>query len=52
VLGKELFGEKSKTGLYAITNKKGWALRITLFYEMVDLFEDPSRRVFECYLDI
>lgn len=50
-LGKELHNHPSRTGLYAICKKSsGWPLRITLFRELAELWQHPSRTIHECFL--
>lgn len=44
-------GQKSKSGLYGITNKRdGWMLRICMSSELAEMFRHDSREVVEVWL--
>jgi hypothetical protein len=51
-LGKELKpNEKSDSGLYAITTKNNWTLRISLIKEIANIFCDfKNRKLYECWI--
>ena len=46
-------GAVSPTGLYAVCSaRSGRILRVTLFQDLAELWRDPSRTVYACFLRV